>query len=272
MQTFINKKHYLHATKILTQAIERSEGTLKCVEGLNDLRTDLELRKNQLYTKLIDELNKHLYHMCGTEILSNFQRQRSARASNNSSAAAGTNNNFFASPFQRSITRRSAERAEANTKIRKALFEMAQGYDLDKTEVIDDVELLDPDLNATYFIGIIVECFALLKKVPESLEIIQSQIQSELLTIVTKTSQHIVKMQPIIVDNSNSLSSTIIGATQQHPLLDLIDLLFKQFKLIGDGQNILLKNYLSVIQRYGITAKPYDIADYWFQAQGVVSI
>lgn len=260
MQTYINKKHYLHATQALTKAIELSEGPLKCVEGLNDLRQDLEQRKTQLYTKLIEELNKHVYHMSTSETLSNFERQRSTRASNSS---------FSASPFQRSVVRRSAERAEANTKIRKALFEMAQGYDVDKTEVIDDVELLDPDLNATYFIGIIVECFALLKKVPESLEILKSQIQTELLTIVSRTSQHIATVSAVISDNSLTTANLSQGTT--HPLLDLIDLLFKQFKLIADAQNVLLKNYLSVIQRHGVTAKPYDIADYWFQAQAVVS-
>lgn len=43
--------------------------------------------------------------------------------------------------------------------------------DVDKTEIIEDTELLDADVNSTYFIGIIVECFALLEKVPESIEV-----------------------------------------------------------------------------------------------------
>lgn len=47
------------------------------------------------------------------------------------------------------------------------------GYvDIDKSEIIEDMELLDPEINSTYFIGIIIECFALLKKVPESIEVI----------------------------------------------------------------------------------------------------
>lgn len=160
VQSYTNKKHYLHATKALTQAIELGEGPLKNVEGLQDVRLDLETRKSQLYTKLVEELNKHLYHLNSSETLLSFQRQSSARGSN------------YSSPFQRNVTRRSAERAEANTKIRKALFEMAQGFDMNKTEIIDDTELLDPDLNATYFLGIIVECFALLNKVPDSLEVL----------------------------------------------------------------------------------------------------
>lgn len=46
------------------------------------------------------------------------------------------------------------------------------GYlDVDKSEIIEDTDLLDPDVNTTYFIGIIIECFALLNKVPESIEV-----------------------------------------------------------------------------------------------------
>lgn len=81
--------------------------------------------------------------------------------------------------------------------------------------------------------------------------------------IVSKTTHHIVS----IGLNSNSSADT-----PNHPLLELIDLIFKQFKLVSDAQNVLLKNYLSVIQRHSITAKPYDIAEYWSQVQTVVCI
>lgn len=57
-----------------------------------------------------------------------------------------------------------------------------------------------------------------------------------------------------------------------HPLLELIELTYKQFKLIADAHAMLLKNYLSVTQRHSIVVKPYDIADYWTQAQAVVSL
>lgn len=158
VQMYTAKKHYLHATRTLTQAIGLNDGPLKSVEGLVDLRNELETHRNQLYNKMIEELNKHLYTTSSVEVLTNFQRDGSGR-------------NSFASPFQRNIIRRSAERAEVNTKIRKVLFDMAQRSDADTTEVLENTELLDPDLNATYFLGIIIECIALLNKVPESLEV-----------------------------------------------------------------------------------------------------
>lgn len=258
MQSYTNKRHYLHATKVLVKAIDLSNGRLRDVEGLSDLRQDLDNRKNQLYLKMIEELNRHLYQLSTAEMLSNFQRRASStrRSDNN-----------LVSPFQRNVMRRSTERAEANAKIRKALFEMAQGFDVDKTEVIDNSELLDADLSRSYFIGIIVECFALLKKIPESLEALRTQIQPELLAIVTRTTQHLVS----ILAAEGSLNQ-LQTDEQTHPLLELLGLVHKQFKLVANAHTLLLKNYLNVTQRHGIVVKPYDIGDYWTQAQAVVCV
>lgn len=258
VQSYTNKRHYLHATQVLVKAIDLSNGRLRDVEGLSDLRQDLDNRKNQLYLKMIEELNRHLYQLSTADALSNFQRRASStrRSDNN-----------LVSPFQRNVMRRSTERAEANAKIRKALFEMAQGFDVEKTEVIDNSELLDTDLSRSYFIGIIVECFALLKKIPDSLDALRTQIQSELLAIVTRTTQHLVA----IFAAEGSLNQQPID-DQTHPLLELLGLVHKQFKLVANAHTLLLKNYMNVTQRHGIVVKPYDIADYWGQAQAVVSI
>lgn len=258
VQSYTNKRHYLHATKVLVKAIDLSNGRLRDVEGLNDLRQDLDNRKNQLYLKMIEELNRHLYQLSTAEMLSNFQRR--------ASSTRRSDNNLM-SPFQRNIMRRSTERAEANAKIRKALFEMAQGFDVDKTEIIEDSELLDTDLSRSYFIGIIVECFALLRKMPDSLDALRAQMQPELLAIVTRTTQHLVS----IFTAEGSLNQQPLEG-QTHPLLELLSLVHKQFKLVANAHNLLLKNYLNVTQRHGIVVKPYDIADFWSQAQAVVSI
>lgn len=113
--SFLNKKQYLHATKTLVTAITLSKTTLREVEGISELRHDFENKRNLIYSKLLEELNKHLYHSSTSSIFTNFQRQGSTRGSN-----------IVASPFQRNIIRRSAERVEANTKARKALFEISQ--------------------------------------------------------------------------------------------------------------------------------------------------
>jgi exocyst complex component 4 len=99
------KKHYLHATKSLVTALNISEGQLKGVKGLADLRNDFSNKRQMLYTRLIEELNKHLYQTSTQELLS-FQRQNST-----------TKGSAYTSPFQRTtVLRKSAERIEANSK------------------------------------------------------------------------------------------------------------------------------------------------------------
>lgn len=96
------------------------------------------------------------------------------------------------------------------------------------------------------------------------LQTIKSQIQSELLDLVTKTTKHILAIRTNLVNTE---------LTQvQHPLLELLDLVYTQFKLIAGAHGLLLKHYLSAAQRHTISdVKPYDIADFWTQAQAVVS-
>lgn len=96
------------------------------------------------------------------------------------------------------------------------------------------------------------------------LQTIKTQIQTELLDLVTKTTQHILAIRPTLVTTE---------LTQlQHPLLELLELVYAQFKLIASAHGLLLKHYLSAAQRHSVTdARPYDISDFWTQAQAVVS-
>lgn len=82
--------------------------------------------------------------------------------------------------------------------------------------------------------------------------------------MVSKTTQHIVAVRPTLV--ATELTQL------QHPLLELLELVYTQFKLIAAAHSLLLKHYLSAAQRHSVTdVRPYDINDYWTQAQAVVS-
>lgn len=248
MTSYSSKRQYLHATKVLTDAISTAEKQLLSVEGLSDLRSDMQVRKDQLYTKLHEELSKQLYRNSTKEILNNLQRQNSNRLNGSSSN------------FQRNFARRSTDRAEANAKVRKALVDMSQGFDLKTSEIVEDADLIDPDLSMTYFISIIVECFAMMKKVPESIEEIKCKIQSELLEIVQVTTAQMISLNIASLDKD------------KHPVLCLLEIIFKQFKAVAQTHALLLKNYLMVLQKYSITTTMYDLGDFWQQAQQVVSL
>lgn len=244
--SYTTKRQYLHASKALTDALATIQGPLNGVEGLADLRVDLQSRRQQLYQRLHEELVTQLYKNSAAEAFTTFQRN---------------NSNRLNSSFTRGIgARRSTDRIEANTRIRKALMEMAQGFDIDKSEVIDDADLVDPELSMTYFISIIVECFGMLGKVPESLEVLRVQIQTQLLEVVRQTTYQLIALNC----NANE---------RDNPLLTLLEVIFKQFKVIAKTHALLLKNYLAVVQKYAVVGpQPYDLTDFWAQAQSVVSL
>ncbi|XP_041673684.1 exocyst complex component 4 isoform X4 [Drosophila eugracilis] len=238
------KRQYLHASKALTDALATLNGPLQAVEGLSDLRTDLQARRQQLYQRLHEELVTQVYTNSANEALSSFQRSNSSRLN---------------SSFTRGIgARRSTDRIEANARVRKALAEMAQSFDLDKTEVIEDADLIYPELSMSYFVAIIVESFGMLHKVPDSLETLRVQIQTELLNVVRHTTHQL------------SMSGT---TAETNPLLTLLEIIFKQFKAIAKTHTLLLKNYLSVGQKYSVVGpQPYDLTDFWAQAQSVLQL
>lgn len=61
LSNYLEKKHYLHATQLLVSALSMGDGVLEGVEALREVRTELETKKQKLSSKLLDELNKHLY-------------------------------------------------------------------------------------------------------------------------------------------------------------------------------------------------------------------
>lgn len=243
-------------------SIDIAENQLKCVEGLDELRQDFMNKKVHLYTRLVEEMNRHIYHSSTTEVLTNFQRNNSTRISSN----------HIQSPFQRTAVRKSADRIEANTKAKKALQEIIQnGFVERDLEIVDDITLLDPEINSAYFIGIIVECFALLNKVPESVETMKVQMQFELLAIVEKTTSYILELKQRCGAGQKSLAEN--GEVfMDIPFLELLDLLFKQFQLIATAHQLTLKNYNTVIKRYNLHNRAYDLTDFWGQVQAVLQL
>ncbi|XP_043651586.1 exocyst complex component 4 isoform X3 [Drosophila teissieri] len=241
---YTSKRQYLHASKALIDALTTLNGPLQAVEGLSDLRTDLQTRRQQLYLRLHEELVTQVYTNSANEALSSFERTNSSRLN---------------SSFTRGIkARRSTDRIEANARVRKALAEMAQRFDLDKAEVIEDADLIYPELSMSYFVAIIVESFGMLHKVPDSLETLRVQIQTELLNVVRHTT-HLLSVNGATADTN--------------PLLTLLEVIFKQFKSIAKTHSLLLKNYLSVGQKYSVVGpQPYDLTDFWAQAQSVLQL
>ena len=57
------RKEFLIATRGITESLKLLSGTLKDVEALAEVRTELEARQAQLYTRLLEDLTGQLYEV-----------------------------------------------------------------------------------------------------------------------------------------------------------------------------------------------------------------
>ncbi|XP_014206548.1 exocyst complex component 4 [Copidosoma floridanum] len=263
LSTHLEKKHYLHATQMVVTAISLSGGVLGEVEGLREVRADIEIKKQKLISKLLEELNKHLYKEQVKEV--GLRRQGSNR------------------DFQRGIEMRNSK----SSKVKKNLLDVtipgfvsgqvsrktsSAGLD-DLNNLMDDENNLNLEENPEHFLAII-ECLALLSQIPEAIEVIKTQMQSELLRIIEQASKTVkesldkkkahvnIKVQDV---NTGEPSS-------QSPLLDLLNEIFSRFQQVITNHSTALCGFAHVTKKHNVEVLVYEMADVWNGIQAALQI
>lgn len=93
-------------------------------------------------------------------------------------------------------------------------------------------------------------------------------MQPELLKVADKTTQYL-KSSPLVAHLTGGNGD--MGSMKDHPLLNLIELVYKQMKMIAESHELTLKNYQSILKRYKLVeVETYTVIDYWGQAQVVL--
>ncbi|KAK7482018.1 hypothetical protein BaRGS_00026710 [Batillaria attramentaria] len=247
MDAYIAKKYYLHATDLIVQAVAKLEGPLAQVEALRDLRAELNGRKETLHEKLIEELNQQIY-VRSVQTLS-MQRGGSARLSRRDASVWGwTDSTTFNTP-----TTTRTESSDSNK----------GGVHL---EVVEDLNR-DPTENLAHFISILTESLFVLRKLPEAVEITKMRIEPELLSLVAKATQQ-------VAESAGQQSDSLANQSEPRHLLDLLQLIFQQFRCVAATHQIVLKN----VHRLTVTSMPlhaevvYDMKDVWSNIQAVLPL
>uniref|UniRef100_A0A1Y1MN82 Exocyst complex component Sec8 n=1 Tax=Photinus pyralis TaxID=7054 RepID=A0A1Y1MN82_PHOPY len=249
LTNYLAKKHYLHATELLVRAVSLGKRSLDGVEGLKELSQELESKKEHLHLQLVNELRQHLYVKPAQNALV-LRRQGSGKEG------------LFSSPLQRSIELRVSSRQR--TAVRRNLLEPSKSTSKKKEfEIEEDLEVTDPEADSAKFMGILVKCLMLLDKLPFAVDKLKMEMQSELLTIVQRTTIYI---------NDYSAIQSDIKQTKQNALLELMLTLFEQFKEVGEAHALLLTHLIRAAEGHAVPVKVYDMSLFWAQVQSVVSI
>ncbi|CAI9732804.1 exocyst complex component 4 isoform X2 [Octopus vulgaris] len=262
LEGYMAKKHYLHATELVVSAVARVEGSLSGVNALRDLKVDLIARKEQMHEVLIDELNRQIYIRATSEVSKNVQKPGSGRSSKQ---APQTN-----SPADRNYRRPGGM---ARTLLKDVSGSPSSSPTLSVTggekngEIAEDLNS-DPEENLSHFIAILVESLFLLKKLPEAVEAVKMRIQPELMAIVSRASEK-------IVESSCHKGDSLANEHQPRYLLQLLQLVFQQFRCVANAHQIILNN----LQRIVASGAPvrsdqllYDMVDIWSKIQAVLQL
>ncbi|XP_015592198.1 exocyst complex component 4 isoform X2 [Cephus cinctus] len=269
LEHYLNRKLYLHATQLLVSSITLGEGPLEGVEALREVRTELETKKQQLHVKLLEELSKHLYIESTREIL--LRRHGSGR------------------DFQRGNESRNSR----GNKVRRALLDVMSAYPTgqaprgmnnvnveDLNNIVEDEDSSNPEENSEHFLAIIIECLALLNKIPEAVEAIKVQMQTELLNIIARTSKQIkesaehqpILPRPVITDSTEIKVTSNNGSGSQALLLELLQTVFEQFRLVAGAHSTALRSFSYVVKKYNLDVRLYEMPDVWSKVQAVLQL
>eukprot|EP00127_Corallochytrium_limacisporum_P004165 Clim_evm110s157 gene=Clim_evmTU110s157 len=208
--SYMNRKHYWHATKALDNALRLLEGDLDGVAGLGDLRRQLSQWYHNLHYTLIDELQRHLYlkHKApqvdnATEAigkaLQGFPVTREEKEDNRNLPGMGGKQTMLmlsASDISRSqvLSQRKsvARRANINARASRVSFGTMQGQLSDRAMILEVAEngsyqerfASGAEENPDYFILMMVESLAILGKLPDAIASIRSQMRTELAALI----------------------------------------------------------------------------------------
>ncbi|ELT88409.1 hypothetical protein CAPTEDRAFT_172210 [Capitella teleta] len=256
LQMYIEKKQYLHATDLLVKSTAVLEGDLASVEALKEVRGELKIKRDELYETLINELNKQLYIKSVSSVVKGFQRQGSLRQSHRSDKVS-----YLKVALKQSALNSDSDSSNLNHLQTVSLDEISA------TQNITEDLNVDPESNPVYFLSILIESLAMLKRMPEAVDGLRTQIRSGLLTIVQRASQQ-------VADNAYLEGEEIGQQYQPQFLLELLELVFKQFRIVARVHDIVLANMKRVKNSSSDLGDfcLYDSVEVWVKVQSVLEV
>ncbi|KAM6895488.1 exocyst complex component 4 [Xenentodon cancila] len=262
LETYMARKHYLHATDMLVTAVESLEGPLLQVEGLGDLRLELHSKKLNMHLVLIDELHRHLYIKSTSRLGHKNKDKNAARIpgsmTKDTSPMPGLDISSLSTP--RKLLDSSQFSTPGSSSGMQDVWELNQA----------DLSEVDPEENSAEFMGILIKALAKLKKLPETIKAIMERLEPELKQIVKRSTTQ-------IADHAYQRGENLAQESQSRLLLELLELLFEKFKAVAQAHSVVLAQMLKIATQGPGRAqeeeiKLYEQADVSAKIQAVLQV
>ena len=261
------KKEFLEATRGLTVSLELLKGTLKDVEALNEVKTELENRKTHLYNRLMEDLTSQIYEESTWDVLQ-LQRVGSTRDNPFQRADSGRNSSEK-TPLKKKdgSGKGSGRKAGEQLKARRLLLETANssGALLTPAEedewnkILTDPDLADPSLGPAHSILINMECLAMLNKMPETVENLNGDLQKQLFQILTRTSQQLSE-------------SGRYPQGDKRLLPQLFSAVVSQLQRVVEAHRLATVAGNRSVARHRTDSARLDLAEVWSKVQSVIQV
>ncbi|XP_049784437.1 exocyst complex component 4 isoform X1 [Schistocerca cancellata] len=275
LEMHLSKKHYLHATRLLVSALSMGEGDLEGVEALREVRMELQSKKEILHTKLTEELSQQLYTHRKLQENIPLRRQGSGR----DNLLSGSLSPFQRGSELRASTKSSRHLLDPGTNISQGSRASPGPMQLkneDLMNIKEDTDLEDPEASSEHFMAILVECLALLHKLPDAIEAVKTNMQSELLAVLSRVTQqvqdHSSSNAPLQLPTSNIPVLTSVPSTGPAFLLELFSSVFVQLRCITTAHASLLHIFSCIAEKHHVDVHLYEMADVWSKIQAVLQL
>ncbi|XP_054164073.1 exocyst complex component 4-like [Oppia nitens] len=271
---YIQRKHYLHATRLVVNSLKQMDTDLVDVDALKEVKSDLIDKKESLYELIVDELHKHLYIRSTTDLIKRFKRHGSVRHTSDNTPARKMSVADILSP---------ALQIGVNKKQR--IQSMSQIGLTSDDSIEEDINVSDPEEDSKKFISILIKCLALLNKIPESIDIIKERCDKELTNMAKRTGRELTadapepssewtadsKTIPYVLNSSSLLGNYENKQKTSHILQNYFDLLFQQYRtVVFLHDSVVLANLqrLEMDKSFNIEINNlYTIPDIWTKVQ-----
>lgn len=110
------------------------------------------------------------------------------------------------------------------------------------------------------------------------MQVIKVQMQTELLDIISRTSQQILENLNLPLPHSENLQVTaksaivISDSNKASALSILLYALFEQIRFVANNHAVVIKFLNQALSRHKLSIKAYEMSDYWSKVQAVVRI
>lgn len=224
--------------------LKGEKGDLESVKGLDEFRVSLSTRREEMVVRILQELHNIIYIRSTSTIIRNFQRQGSQNRTR---------------PDLKSNTSLETS-AEADEEQMTRMILEADIKSLDKSPPPNT-----PFSDPVVFISSLVISLNILKRLPESIVHIRQQISPAITTIIIAATKQ-------VADTSSSFDDDLRQLQQPQLLLDLLELIFTQLRVVSHTHQIVIANLIRIkaSSKSLSDLQLYYIIDLWSKAQKIL--